>query len=95
MVDASVNQAPDVLEADHPARHAMPASQAGSIRFIDDVATRLYSDFGVNTTYAAVVALVEQCLRDLDCSRESASELVERLARQRLTDRLGPPSTRQ
>jgi hypothetical protein len=92
MVDAPANQTPDVLEADHPARHAMPASQAGSTRLIDDVAVRLYSDFGASTTYAAVAALVEQCLHQLDCSPESASELVEQLARQRLTDRLGTPS---
>jgi hypothetical protein len=47
----------------------------------------VYRDFAEQTTLAEVLAIVDRCRSDLDTPSEAAlPELVERLARQRLTD---------
>jgi hypothetical protein len=56
---------------------------------VAQVGARLYADFGAQTTFADVISVVEQCRRDLsDSINASLAELLERLARQRLSDRL-------
>jgi hypothetical protein len=57
-----------------------------------DVAVRLYAEFAEHATLAEVLAVIGRCRTDLDTpSTEALPELVERLARQRLTDRLELP----
>jgi hypothetical protein len=59
-----------------------------------DVAVRVYADFADRATLAEVLAVVGRCRNDLDTPSVAAlPELVERLARQRLTDHLTPPVT--
>ena len=54
-----------------------------------EVAVRVYADFAEHVTLAEVLAVVARCRTDLDTPSSAAlSELVERLARQRLADRL-------
>lgn len=56
------------------------------------VATRVYAEFADRATVAEVLAVVAGCRDDLDTPNAAAlPELVERLARQRLTDRLASP----
>jgi hypothetical protein len=57
-----------------------------------DVNRRLFTEFGAELPMQLIVATVRQCRRDLDADgapNPAMPELVERLARQRLTDRLG------
>jgi hypothetical protein len=52
------------------------------------VTRRLYADFQPDATMAEVLATVRQCRHDLDIVTDPAlPELVERLARQRLSNR--------
>jgi hypothetical protein len=51
------------------------------------VTERLYADFHTHATLRQVIAVVRRCANELDTpSQEAVPELVERLARQRLTD---------
>ncbi|HEU5267667.1 MAG TPA: hypothetical protein VFU35_13250 [Jatrophihabitans sp.] len=55
-----------------------------------EVAVRVYADFAERATLAEVLAVVGRCRSDLDTPSAAAlPELVERLARQRLADRVG------
>jgi hypothetical protein len=57
-----------------------------------EVAVRVYADFAEHATLAEVLAVIGRCRNDMDTpSAEALPELVERLARQRLTDRLELP----
>lgn len=52
-----------------------------------EVAVRVYADFADRVTLADVLAVVARARNDLDSPSAAAlPELVERLARQRLTD---------
>lgn len=54
-----------------------------------DITKRVHADFAERATLAEVSAVVLRCRRDLDTPSSAAlPELIERLARQRLTDRL-------
>ncbi len=54
-----------------------------------EVAVRVYADFTEHATLAEVLAVIGRCRTDLDTPSAAAlSELIERLARQRLTDRI-------
>ena len=56
-----------------------------------DVAVRVYADFAERATLAQSLAVIARCRTDLDTSSTTAlPELIERLARQRLADRLSP-----
>ena len=56
---------------------------------VAEVGARLYADFGAQTTFADVMSVVSQCRSDLSTSSAGPlAELLERLARQRLSDRL-------
>ena len=51
------------------------------------VTERLYADFHTHATLRQVIAVVRRCADELDTpSQDAVPELVERLARQRLTD---------
>jgi hypothetical protein len=57
-----------------------------------DVTRRLFTEFGAELPMQLIAATVRQCRRDLDgdgAPHPALPELVERLARQRLVDRLG------
>jgi hypothetical protein len=59
-----------------------------------DVAVRVYAEFADRATLAEVLAVVARCRNDLDTPSAAAlPEMVERLARQRLTDELAWPAT--
>ena len=61
-----------------------------------DVAARIYADFAADTTLAEVQTIVGQCRTDLDTPSAAAlPELVERLARQRLVDRVHLPAPKR
>ncbi len=52
-----------------------------------EVAVRVYADFAERATLAEVLAVIARARHDLDTPSAAAlPELVERLARQRLTD---------
>jgi len=54
-----------------------------------EVAVRVYADFTEHATLAEVLAVIGRCRTDLDTPSAAAlPELIERLARQRLTDRI-------
>jgi hypothetical protein len=54
-----------------------------------DVAVRLHRDYADRIPFTKVLAVIEECRRDLDTpGADALPELVERLARQRLTDLL-------
>jgi hypothetical protein len=54
-----------------------------------EVALRVYADFAAHASPAEVVAVISRCRHDLDTPSAAAiPELVERLARQRLTNRI-------
>jgi hypothetical protein len=56
-----------------------------------DVNRRLFTEFGAELPMQLIAATVRQCRRDLDADgspHPALPELVERLARQRLADRL-------
>ncbi|UQX87106.1 hypothetical protein M6D93_12420 [Jatrophihabitans telluris] len=58
-----------------------------------DVTVRVYADFADRATLAEVLAVIARARNDLDTpSTEALPELVERLARQRLADRLAFPA---
>ena len=57
-----------------------------------DVNRRLFTEFGAELPMQLIAATVRQCRRDLGADgapHPALPELVERLARQRLADRLG------
>jgi hypothetical protein len=59
-----------------------------------EVVARMYGDFADRATLAEVLAVVARCRNDLDTPSATAlPEIVERLARQRLTDHLTSPAT--
>jgi hypothetical protein len=54
---------------------------------------RVYADFAEHATLAEVLAVVARSRTDLDTPSAAAlPELVERLARQRLSDHVAPPA---
>jgi hypothetical protein len=55
-----------------------------------EVVVRVYDDYAQHLPLAEVIAVVARSRRDLDAvpSAEALPELVERLARQRLADRI-------
>lgn len=54
-----------------------------------EVAVQVYADFAEHATLADVLAVIDQCRTDLDTPSAAAlPELVQRLARHRLADRL-------
>ena len=58
-----------------------------------DVTVRVHADFAERATLAEVLAVIARASNDLDTPSAAAlPELVERLARQRLTDRLACPA---
>ena len=58
-----------------------------------EVAVRMYADFADRASLAEVLAVVARARIDLDTPSTAAlPELVERLARQRLADRLACPA---
>jgi hypothetical protein len=58
-----------------------------------EAAVRVYADFADRVTLAEVLAVVARARNDLDTASAAAlPELVERLARQRLTDGLASPT---
>jgi hypothetical protein len=58
-----------------------------------EAAVRVYADFAEHATLAEVLAVIARCRNDLDTPSAAAlPELVERLARQRLTDRIELPA---
>ena len=59
-----------------------------------EVVERVYGDFADRATLAEVLAVVARCRDDLDTPSAAAlPEMVERLARQRLTDHQASPET--
>jgi hypothetical protein len=59
-----------------------------------EVAVRVYAEFADRATLAEVLAVVARCRNDLDAPSAAAlPEMVERLARQRLADRVASPAT--
>jgi hypothetical protein len=54
---------------------------------IAEITERLFAEFAPRVSLTTIVAAVRQCRSDLDGTAESAlPEMVERLARQRLTE---------
>lgn len=67
--------------------HATRFSQSLSDHLVE-VALRLYDEFNDRFTLGEILETVDSCRRDLDLATEGGlPELVERLARQRLSDR--------
>jgi hypothetical protein len=59
-----------------------------------DVVERLYAEVASSLTLAQVLAVVGRCRTELDApSPDAQPELVERLARQRLTDLIAASAT--
>ena len=57
-----------------------------------EVALRLYEEFEHHVTLGAILDIIDECRHDLDlATEEGLPELIERLARQRLTDRFITP----
>ena len=54
-----------------------------------DLIERLSADFASLVNPDLVIAIVEQCFRDLDATPPPSREAVEQLARQRLNDTTG------
>jgi hypothetical protein len=68
---------------------AHPTGQSLISQALASVTRRLYADFQPDITMADVRATVRQCRHDLDIVTDPAlPELVERLARQRLSNHL-------
>ncbi len=64
--------------------------KAASSRDLVDVTTRLHTRFGDRYPLVEILDVVDSCRRDLDlATTEGLPELVERLATQRLIDRIG------
>jgi hypothetical protein len=60
-----------------------------------EVAVRVYAEFADRVTLAEVLAVVARCRNDLDTPSAAAlPEMVERLARQRLADRVASAAVR-
>ena len=58
-----------------------------------EVAVRVHADFAEHSTLAEVLAVIARCRTDLDTPSAAAlPELIERLARQRLADRIEQPA---
>ncbi len=58
-----------------------------------DIAVRVHRDFADHATLTDVLTVIEGCRRDLDTPSAAAlPELIERLARQRLTDKASSPA---
>jgi len=69
------------------ARHAWGVG-GGRADALASVTRRLYDDYHEQATLGEVVSTVRRCRRELDIVVDaSLPEMVERLARQRLTDR--------
>ena len=67
---------------------AHPPGQSLTSQDLASVTRRLYADFQPDITLAEVLSTVRQCRHDLDVVTDPAlPELVERLARQRLSNR--------
>jgi hypothetical protein len=67
---------------------AHPTGESLMRQALANVTQRLYADFEPDVTMAEVLTTVRQCEHDLDVVTDSAlPELVERLARQRLSNR--------
>jgi hypothetical protein len=67
---------------------AHPTGQSPTSQALASVTRRLYTEFQPNTTMAEVLTIVQQCRHDLDVVTDPAlPEFVERLARQRLSNR--------
>jgi hypothetical protein len=60
-----------------------------------EVAVRVYADFAEHATLADVLTVIARCRDDLDnVSNAALPELVERLARQRLANKIDLPTIR-
>jgi hypothetical protein len=60
-----------------------------------EVAVRVYADFAEHATLADVLTVIARCRDDLDTvSNAALPELVERLARQRLANKIDLPTIR-
>ena len=58
-----------------------------------EAAVRVCADFAEHATLAEVLTVIARCRNDLDAPSDAAlPELVERLARQRLADRIELPA---
>jgi hypothetical protein len=67
---------------------APPTGQSLISQALASVTRRLYADFQPDITMTDVLSTVRQCRHDLDIVPDAAlPELVERLARQRLSNR--------
>jgi hypothetical protein len=78
-----------VRPAEH--RENSPMMASGSIA---EITERLFAEFAPRVSLTTIVAAVRQGRRDLDGTPESAlPEMVERLARQRLTELAQHPPT--
>jgi hypothetical protein len=72
---------------------AHPTGESLMSEALASVTRRLYADFQPDITMADVRTTIRQCRHDLDVVTDPAlPELVERLARQRLSDRRRAPS---
>jgi hypothetical protein len=62
-----------------------------------EVTVRVYADLADRATLAEVLAVIARARNDLDTTPSAAAlpEMVERLARQRLTGRVASPLERQ
>ena len=60
-----------------------------------EVAVRVYADFAEHATLTDVLAVIARCRNDLRHAQQPRRypRLVERLARQRLTDHVAPRAT--
>jgi hypothetical protein len=69
--------------------HGASDSGGGMTDPLIDVAVRVHRDFADDATLTDVLTVIEGCRRDLDTPSAAAlPELIERLARQRLTDKV-------
>jgi hypothetical protein len=67
---------------------AQPTGQTPMSQALASVTRRLYADFEPDITMTEVLTTVRQCRHDLDVVTDPAlPELIERLARQRLSNR--------
>jgi hypothetical protein len=85
--EAPVHDADDGEEYPHqPPGHSPVTADA-----LREVPLRLLADFAEHLSPVEIRAVVDQCQRDLQIPSPAAlPEMVERLARQRLTDRVDP-----
>jgi hypothetical protein len=94
----------DLVEPQAPIESPLSAVHPGPVDGADplvdeadplvDVVVRVYADFADRVTLAEILEVVARCRNDLDTRSAAAlPEMVERLARQRLTDQLASPGT--